>query len=61
MRSSPPRWSPAWWPSRRTGIGGYGGHLVVARPDGKVTAIDFNCGAPAAARPDMFPPTRRGS
>src|SRR5262245_62167048 len=24
-----------------TGIGGYGGHLVVSTPDGKVSAIDF--------------------
>jgi gamma-glutamyltranspeptidase/glutathione hydrolase len=37
------------------GIGGYGGHAVVATPDGKVTAIDFNTTAPAAARDDMFP------
>jgi gamma-glutamyltranspeptidase/glutathione hydrolase len=38
------------------GIGGYGGHLVIARADGrKVTAIDFNSAAPAAARPDLFP------
>src|SRR5262245_30926597 len=38
------------------GIGGYGGHLVIALADGKkVTAIDFNSAAPAAARPDMFP------
>ena len=37
------------------GIGGYGGHLVVASPDGKVASIDFNSAAPAAARPDMFP------
>jgi gamma-glutamyltranspeptidase/glutathione hydrolase len=37
-----------------TGIGGYGGHLVVARPGGKVAAIDFNSTAPAAATPDMF-------
>src|SRR5262245_2821834 len=29
-----------------TGIGGYGGHLVLARPDGKVFAIDFNSAAP---------------
>src|SRR5262245_43664629 len=33
-----------------TGIGGYGGHMVIARPDGKITAIDFNSMAPAAAR-----------
>ncbi len=37
------------------GIGGYGGHLVVGLPDGKVSSIDFNSAAPAAARPDMFP------
>jgi gamma-glutamyltranspeptidase / glutathione hydrolase len=37
------------------GIGGYGGHLVLARPDGQVVAIDFNTAAPAAARPDLFP------
>jgi gamma-glutamyltranspeptidase/glutathione hydrolase len=37
-----------------TGIGGYGGHLVVARPGGKVTAIDFNSTAPAAATPEMY-------
>jgi gamma-glutamyltranspeptidase/glutathione hydrolase len=37
-----------------TGIGGYGGHLTLARPDGKVSALDFNGTAPAAARPDMF-------
>ena len=43
-----------------TGIGGYGGHLVVARPGGKVTAIDFNCMAPAAAKPDMFPLDEKG-
>ena len=38
------------------GIGGYGGHMVIALKGGKkVTAIDFNGAAPAAARPDMFP------
>src|SRR5262245_6600128 len=37
------------------GPGGYGGHFVVATPDGKVTAIDFNSAAPAAATADMFP------
>jgi len=37
------------------GIGGYGGHMVIAWPKGeKVTAIDFNSAAPAAAREDMF-------
>lgn len=44
-----------------TGIGGYGGHLVVARPGGKVHAIDFNSTAPAAARPDMFPLDEKGT
>lgn len=42
------------------GIGGYGGHMVVARPDGQVRAIDFNSAAPAAARADMFPLDERG-
>src|SRR5882672_9003924 len=37
-----------------TGIGGYGGHLVVAGPNRKPTAIDFNSTAPAAAKADMF-------
>ena len=36
------------------GIGGYGGHMMIARPRGKVTAIDFNSAAPLAARADMF-------
>jgi gamma-glutamyltranspeptidase/glutathione hydrolase len=44
------------------GIGGYGGHLVIALPGGrKVTAIDFNTAASAAARPDMFPLTDKGA
>jgi gamma-glutamyltranspeptidase/glutathione hydrolase len=43
------------------GIGGYGGHLVLALPDGsKVAAIDFNSAAPAAARADMFPLDKDG-
>src|SRR5579859_2672838 len=37
------------------GPGGYGGHLIIARPDGRVVAIDFNSAAPRSARPDMFP------
>ena len=37
------------------GIGGYGGHLVIALKDRrKIAAIDFNSTAPRAARPDMF-------
>src|SRR6184192_1524629 len=43
-----------------TGIAGYGGHLVVGRPDGKVSAIDFNGTAPAAAKPDMFAADEKG-
>lgn len=44
------------------GIGGYGGHMVIALASGKkVTAIDFNSAAPAAARPDMFPLDDRGA
>src|ERR1041385_2200804 len=40
----------------RSGIGGYGGHMIIALAGGKkVTAIDFNTAAPAAAGPDMFP------
>src|SRR5262245_15486963 len=35
------------------GIGGYGGHLTIAHPDGRVAAIDFNSTAPAAATPDL--------
>lgn len=37
------------------GIGGYGGHAVIGLPGGKVSAIDFNSTAPAAAREDMYP------
>jgi gamma-glutamyltranspeptidase/glutathione hydrolase len=40
----------------RCGIGGYGGHMTIALKSGKkVTSIDFNTMAPAAARPDMYP------
>jgi gamma-glutamyltranspeptidase/glutathione hydrolase len=39
----------------QTGIGGYGGSAVLATADGhKVTAVDFNTVAPAAATPDLF-------
>lgn len=37
-----------------TGIAGYGGHLVLAKSDGAVAAIDFNSTAPAAAKAEMF-------
>jgi gamma-glutamyltranspeptidase / glutathione hydrolase len=43
-----------------TGIGGYGGHLVIAKPDAEPTAIDFNMAAPHAATPDMFPADASG-
>jgi gamma-glutamyltranspeptidase / glutathione hydrolase len=43
-----------------TGIGGYGGHMVISRPDGKVTCIDFNSTAPAAAKADMFGTDEKG-
>lgn len=40
----------------KCGLGGYGGHAMIARAGGqKITAIDFDSTAPAAARPDMFP------
>ena len=43
------------------GIGGYGGHLIIASKDRRlVTAIDFNSAAPRAARPDMFQRTATG-
>ncbi|MBC8116400.1 MAG: gamma-glutamyltransferase, partial [Candidatus Saccharimonas sp.] len=39
----------------QTGIGGYGGSAVLATAGGKrITAVDFNSTAPAAATPDMF-------
>lgn len=47
--------------AQNCGIGGYGGVMVVALPGGKkVTAIDFNTMAPAAAREDMFPLDDKG-
>jgi gamma-glutamyltranspeptidase / glutathione hydrolase len=42
------------------GIGGYGGHMVIAQ-GGKVTAIDFDTTAPRAARPAMFPLDENGA
>ncbi len=43
------------------GIGGYGGHAVIARAGGKhVVAIDFNSTAPAAARADLYPLDEKG-
>lgn len=44
-----------------TGIGGYGGHLVVGGlPDGKVSAIDLNTAAPAAMRENTFQADEHG-
>jgi gamma-glutamyltranspeptidase/glutathione hydrolase len=45
----------------RCGIGGYGGHMTLGLPNGKVTSIDFNSEAPAAARPDMFALDAKGN
>ena len=45
----------------RCGIGGYGGHMTIALKNGiKVTSIDFNTMASAAARADMFPLDDKG-
>jgi gamma-glutamyltranspeptidase / glutathione hydrolase len=38
----------------KCGIGGYGGHMTIGLASGKLTCIDFNSEAPAAARADMF-------
>jgi gamma-glutamyltranspeptidase/glutathione hydrolase len=43
------------------GIAGYGGHMVVATPDSKVSAIDFNSTAPAALKPVTFPLDDKGN
>jgi gamma-glutamyltranspeptidase/glutathione hydrolase len=44
------------------GLGGYGGHAVIALAGGKgVTAVDFNSTAPAAAHPAMFPLDEKGA
>jgi gamma-glutamyltranspeptidase/glutathione hydrolase len=45
----------------KCGVGGYGGHAMIALAGGKKTvAIDFDAMAPAAARPDMFPLDEKG-
>ncbi len=47
---------------RNCGVGGYGGHAVIALAGGKkITTIDFNSMAPAAARADMFPLDAKGA
>ncbi len=44
-----------------TGIGGYGGHLIIAGlPENRVTAIDFNSNAPASFKPDQFGASETG-
>src|SRR3954453_1611770 len=43
------------------GIGGYGGHMIIGTAGGKLSAIDFNSTAPAAARPDMFQVDEKGN
>jgi gamma-glutamyltranspeptidase/glutathione hydrolase len=43
------------------GIGGYGGHMIIGTRDGKLSAIDFNSTAPAAARQDMFQVDAKGN
>src|SRR5215213_9340938 len=45
----------------RCGIGGYGGHMTIGLPSGKVTCIDFNSEAPSAARAEMFPVDGKGN
>ncbi len=45
----------------KCGVGGYGGHAIIGLAGGKkITAIDFNSTAPAAARPDMYPLNDQG-
>ncbi|OWK46331.1 Gamma-glutamyltranspeptidase [Fimbriiglobus ruber] len=44
-----------------TGIGGYGGHLVVSRPGQRATAIDFNTAAPAALTPNFYQADESGA
>jgi gamma-glutamyltranspeptidase/glutathione hydrolase len=40
----------------KCGVGGYGGHAMIwSAANRRITAIDFDSIAPAAARPDMFP------
>ena len=46
----------------RSGIAGYGGHMILAVDRGrKISAIDFNTAAPAAASADMFPLDEKGA
>jgi gamma-glutamyltranspeptidase / glutathione hydrolase len=44
------------------GAGGYGGHMTIGLArEKKITSIDYNTVAPAAARPDMFPVDGKGN
>ena len=43
------------------GIAGYGGHMVIAMADGRVSAIDYNSTAPAAMRGSTFAPDAKGT
>ena len=43
-----------------TGIGGYGGHMVITTPEGKVTSIDFNTVAPASLTEDIYHADAKG-
>lgn len=45
----------------KCGLAGYGGHMTIALTGGKkVTSIDYNSAAPAAARADMYPLDEKG-
>lgn len=44
-----------------TGIGGYGGHMIVSTPTGKVSAIDFNTVAPASMTEDIYKADSKGA
>src|SRR5688572_9870366 len=45
----------------KSGVGGYGGHAMIALAGGRtIKAIDFNSIAPAAARAEMFPLVANG-
>src|SRR5438045_9342037 len=47
---------------QQCGIGGYGGHMMIALGQAKkVTAIDFNSAAPAAAPPEMVAADAEGN
>ncbi|MGI8966460.1 MAG: gamma-glutamyltransferase family protein [Limisphaerales bacterium] len=45
----------------KCGMGSYGGAMIIAQANGKVTCIDCNSKAPVAARPDMYPLDAKGN